>query len=113
MKDETKGDTRRTAERVPMRADKPVYLEINLDGSNVALLVENLSSDGASVIYPEESPLLQPGSSVKECTLSLAGTGNIRVHPIVRWRMWPKLGVQFDEIGEDARNQIARFLENK
>ena len=48
MKDETKGDERRSRERVPMRADKPVYLEINLDGSGVAILVENLSSDGAS-----------------------------------------------------------------
>ena len=113
MKDETKGDERRSGERVPMRADKAVYLEINLDGSGVAILVENLSSDGASLIYPEESPLLQTGSSLKECRLSLAGTGDVRVNPIVRWRVWPKVGVQFDKIGEDARNQIARFLQNK
>jgi len=96
-----------------MRADRPVYLEINLDGNSVAVLVENLSCDGASLIYPEDSPSLQQGSQLKECTLNLSGTGNIQVTPIVRWRVWPKLGVQFEMIGEDSRNQIARFLQSK
>ena len=113
MKENAKGDERRSSERVPMRAEKPVYLELNLDGSNVALLVENLSSEGASLIYPEDSPSLQPGSSFKGCRLNLAGTGDVQVTSIVRWRMWPKLGVQFEKIGEDARNQIAQFLQNQ
>jgi hypothetical protein len=96
-----------------MRADRPVYLEINLDGNLVAVLVENLSCDGASLIYPEDSPLLQQGCSLKECTLSLAGTPGIEVTPIVRWRMWPRLGVKFEQIGEGSRDQIARFLQAK
>jgi len=113
MKDKIKGDRRRSSERVPMRADRPVYLEINLDGNSVAVLVENLSCDGASLIYPEDSPSLQQGSHLTECTLNLAGTGDVKVTPIVRWRVWPKVGVQFDKIGGDSRNQIARFLESK
>lgn len=96
-----------------MRADRPVYLEINLDGNMVAVLVENLSCDGASLIYPEDSPSLEKGSPLSECTLNLSDTGNIKVTPIVRWRVWPKFGVQFDGIGEDSRNRIARFLQSK
>ena len=113
MKDKPQGHERRTGERAPMSADRPVYLEINLDGNKVPVLVENLSCAGASLIYPEDSPSLQPGSYLKECTLSLAGAGDVKVAPIVRWRVWPKLGVQFDKIGEDLRNQIARFLQSK
>jgi hypothetical protein len=90
-----------------------VYLEVNLDGESVGVLVENLSCDGASLIYPEESPSIQPGSYLKECTLNLGATGAIAVTPIVRWRVWPKLGVQFDNIGENSRNRIARFLQSK
>jgi len=96
-----------------MRADKPVYLEINLDGNSVAVLVENLSCDGASLIYPEDSASFEKGTELEECTLSLAGKGDIRVTPIVRWRVWPKLGVQFYNIAEDSRSQIARFLQSK
>jgi PilZ domain-containing protein len=113
MKEQSEGDERRRGERVPMRADRPVYLEINIDGNEVGVLVENLSCDGASLIYPEESPSIQPGSYLRECTLNLGATGNIQVTPIVRWRVWPKLGVQFDKIGENSRNQIARFLQSK
>jgi c-di-GMP-binding flagellar brake protein YcgR len=113
MKEETKRDQRRRGDRVPMRADRPVFIEVNVDGNNVGVLVENLSCDGASLIYPEESPSIQPGSYLKECTLNLGAAGNIKVTPIVRWRVWPKLGVQFDKIGESSRNQIARFLQSK
>jgi hypothetical protein len=114
MKEERKGhERRRQGERVPMRADRPVYLEVNLDGESVGVLVENLSCDGASLIYPEESPSIQPGSYLKECTLNLGAAGAIAVTPIVRWRVWPKLGVQFDNMGENSRNRIARFLQSK
>jgi c-di-GMP-binding flagellar brake protein YcgR len=113
MKEETKRDQRRRGDRVAMRADRPVFIEVNVDGNNVGVLVENLSCDGASLIYPEESPSIQPGSYLKECTLNLGAAGSIKVTPIVRWRVWPKLGVQFDKIGESSRNQIARFLQSK
>jgi c-di-GMP-binding flagellar brake protein YcgR len=113
MKEETKRDQRRRGDRVPMRADRPVFIEVNVDGNNVGVLVENLSCDGASLIYPEESPSIQPGSYLKECTLNLGAAGNIKVTPIVRWRVWPKLGVQFDKIGESSRSRIARFLQSK
>jgi c-di-GMP-binding flagellar brake protein YcgR len=113
MKEETKRDQRRRGDRVPMRAERPVFIEVNVDGNNVGVLVENLSCDGASLIYPEESPSIQPGSYLKECTLNLGAAGNIKVTPIVRWRVWPKLGVQFDKIGESSRSQIARFLQSK
>jgi hypothetical protein len=113
MKEETKRDHRARGERVPTTADRPVFLEVNVDGKHVGVLVENLSCDGASLIHPEESPSIQPGNYLKECTLNLGAAGNIKVTPVVRWRVWPKLGVQFDTIGENSRNQIARFLQSK
>ena len=113
MKEETRRDLRRRSERVPTTADRPVFLEVNIDGNTVRVLVENLSCEGASLIHPEESPSIQPGNYLKECTLNLGAAGNIKVTPVVRWRVWPKLGVQFDKIGETSRNQIARFLQSK
>jgi c-di-GMP-binding flagellar brake protein YcgR len=111
MKHHSNGDDRRSLERVSMRADKAVYLQANVDGSDVAMLVENLSAGGATLIYPEDSDSLLPGKRLQECTLDLGGTGCPSVTAIIRWRIWPKFGIQFENLSNDARAQIERFLQ--
>ena len=110
MKHHTNGDDRRSVERVAMRTDKPVYIEANVDGSDVAMLVENLSTGGATVIYPEDSESLQPGKYLQESAINLGDSGRFSVTAVIRWRIWPKLGIQFDRISDNARSQIERFL---
>ena len=92
-----------------MQPGRPVHLEANLDGSDVAMLVENLSTGGATVIYPEDSDSLKPGSQLQDCALDLPNVGRVPVNAVVRWRIWPKIGVQF-RLNSDAQNQIERFL---
>lgn len=111
MKHHGNGDDRRSLERVPVAATPPVYLETNLEGNDVAMVVENLSTGGATVIYPEDSAALQPGNRLEESALNLPGIGRVAVSPIVRWRLWPKVGIQFAWLDDSAKEQIAQFLQ--
>jgi hypothetical protein len=109
MKHHTNGDDRRALARISMRPEKPVHLEVSLDGEDVAMLVENMSTGGATVIYPEDSESLTPGTQLKDTSLDLPDIGRVPVTAVVRWRIWPKVGIQF-YLTSDASDKITRFL---
>ena len=111
MQKSSNGDERRSLERVSLRPEKPVHIEGNVDGTDVALLVENLSADGATMICPEDLNSISPGNFLEDCILNLPDIGRIPVTLIIRWRIWPKVGVQFGHMSDDAKNQIVQFLE--
>jgi hypothetical protein len=110
MKPHSDDDDRRSLERISMRPEIPVYIEAEIDGSDVSLLVENLSTGGATLIYPEESQSLTPGNRLRNCVIKMAGTAPITLSMTVRWRTWPKVGVEFS-MTADARDQITRVLQ--
>jgi len=104
-------DERRSADRVGIPSEQPVYIETVLDGKEVGLLVENFSTGGALLICPEGSDSLQAGKRLPNCLLVLPQSGRIRLNATIRWHVWPKVGVQFDPISADARDRISRFLQ--
>ena len=104
-------EDRRSADRVGIPSEKPVYIETVLDGKEVGLLVENFSTGGALLICPEGSDSLQAGKHLPNCLLVLPQSGHIRLNATIRWHVWPKVGVQFDSISADARDRISRFLQ--
>ena len=82
-----------------------------MDGNQAVLLVENLSADGAALICPEGSEALHAGKLLARCVMVLPNIGSIELDAVVRWRIWPKLGVQFDRTPGDARGKISRFVQ--
>ena len=104
-------DERRSIERVAISSQKPVYIQTTLDGTEVGLFVEDLSVGGAGLICPEDTDALNAGNRLPDCILVLPNVGRIPLQAIIRWRLWPKVGLQFDSISDDAREQIARFLQ--
>jgi c-di-GMP-binding flagellar brake protein YcgR len=102
---------RRSAERVPVPAGNPIYIQTVLDGTEIGLLVENLSSGGATLICPDMAELLSDGEYLPESTLVLPDIRHIPVQPVVRWRMWPRVGVQFESLSSETQKQISQFLE--
>jgi c-di-GMP-binding flagellar brake protein YcgR len=99
---------RRSAPRVAV--SQPVYIQRNVDGLELSLLVENLSAAGAQLICPELSEPFQSGQDFGDCVLVLPGVGHVPVKLAVRWAMWPKVGVEFTKISKQARQQINQFL---
>jgi c-di-GMP-binding flagellar brake protein YcgR len=101
---------RRSAPRVAVPLDKPVYIQRNVDGLELSLLVENLSESGAMLICPELNEPFQTGEDFGDCILVLPGIGHASVKAVIRWAMWPKVGVEFDRISKRSRQQIIQFL---
>ncbi|HYR83197.1 MAG TPA: PilZ domain-containing protein [Terriglobia bacterium] len=104
-------DERRSDERTTVSSRKPAYIQTQLNGADVGLFVEDLSVKGAGLICPEDTDALNAGNRLEDCTLVLPKVGRIPVQAVVRWRLWPKVGLEFDPLSEEARRQISRFVE--
>jgi hypothetical protein len=101
---------RRSSERVPMPAERPVYFLTVVDGAEVCLFVENLSMGGALFMCPDICESLRTGQRLSEGVLVLSDSDTTRVNVIVRWQLWPRVGVQFDGISHDAAAKISQLL---
>lgn len=88
-----------------------MYIQTEMNGAEVGLFVEDLSLGGAGLICPEDTDALSAGKRLADCTLVLPNVARIPLQAIVRWRLWPKVGVQFDPLSDDARQQISQFLQ--
>jgi hypothetical protein len=100
----------RSSERVPLPTDPPVYLETIFDRAAVSMLVENLSSGGALLMCPDVCESLETGQCLRNGILVLPEGVSAGINVIVRWKLWPRVGVQFDGITPKAAHQIEELL---
>ena len=103
---------RRSAERVPMSPEKPVYAQLVFEGIALNIFVENLSTGGALLLCPDICESLQVGRRLADGMLVLPDTEKALVDVIVRWKLWPRVGVQFDGISPQTTAQLSLFLES-
>ena len=105
------GSERRSSDRVALQSGSPVYIETEVNGTQVGLFIEDLSVGGAGLIWPDNPGNLRAGDQLPNCALVLPGIDPIPVQVIVRWQVWPKIGVQFERLSDGARRQISQFLQ--
>lgn len=101
---------RRSAFRLPMMAAEPVYLLLSLDGVDVDPVVDELSAGGARLVCSRHFESLSEGQLVGPAVLLLQDEGLPVVFPVVRWKNYPVVGVEFMDISEKHREMIFRFL---
>jgi len=101
---------RRSSERVALPAERPVYFTTAVDGMEVCLFVENLSMGGALLMCPDICESLRTGQRLSNGVLVLSDANSTQVNLIVRWQLWPRVGVQFDGISHDANAKISQLL---
>ena len=101
---------RRSNERVAIPPDAPVFLEVSFNELPAKLLIEDLSLGGALLICPDIAESLDVGQSIP--SVLILPNGKVRVDATVRWRLWPRVGVQFDGISSEDRAQIAQLIES-
>ena len=75
------------------------------------MLVENLSMGGALLMCPAIYGSVQNGQCLPEGELVLSGKNSPRVNVVVRWQMWPRIGVEFDNLSPDTASKISELLE--
>jgi c-di-GMP-binding flagellar brake protein YcgR len=96
--------------RLSMIADEPVYLLLTMDGVNVDPIVDELGGGGARLVSAKHYDMFYEGQLIGPAVLVLPDEGMPVVYPVVKWKNWPVIGVEFMEVTEKDREMILRFL---
>lgn len=100
----------RSVLRHSMLADDPVYLLLNIDGLDVDPVVDELGGGGARILCSKHYDKFYEGQTIGPAVLVLKDVGMPVVYPVVKWKNWPLIGVEFIDIGERERETIIKFL---
>jgi hypothetical protein len=100
----------RSVFRLSMIADEPVYLLLSMDGIDVDPIVDELGGAGARLVSAKHFDRFYVGQLIGPAVLVLQDEGMPVVYPVVKWKNWPVIGVEFMEISEKDREMILRFL---
>jgi hypothetical protein len=100
----------RSGFRLSMIADEPVYLLLSIDGVNVDPIVDELGSGGARLISAKYFDRFYEGQIIGPAVLMLQDEGMPVVYPVVKWKNWPVIGVEFMSIAPKELEMIMRFL---
>lgn len=100
----------RTAFRLSMIADEPVYLLLTMDGIKIDPIIDELGGGGARLVSAKHFDKFYEGQLIGPAVLVLQDEGMPVVYPVVKWKSWPVIGVEFIDIPDKDREMIMRFL---
>ena len=100
----------RSVFRLSMIANEPVYLLLSMDGIDVDPVIDELGGGGARLLCSKHFDRFYEGQLIGPAVLVLQDVGMPVVYPVVKWKSWPVIGVEFIETTEKDREQIFRFL---
>ena len=100
----------RSVFRLSMIANEPVYLLLSMDGIDVDPIVDELGGGGARLVSSKHFDMFYEGQLVGPAVLVLQDVGMPVVYPIVKWKSWPVIGVEFMDMSEKDREMIIKFL---
>src|SRR5262245_40439542 len=112
MSPETQADPakQRSVFRLSMIADEPVYLLLSMDGVDIDPIVDELGGGGARLVCAKHFDRFYEGQLIGPAVLVLQEVGMPVVYPVVKWKNWPVVGVEFMDISDKDRELIYRFL---
>jgi len=87
-----------------------VFLEVTFNELPAKLLVEDLSVGGALLMCPDIAETLDVGQCIP--SVLVLPSGRVRVDATVRWRLWPRVGIQFEGISSEDEKRIAQLIES-
>ena len=96
--------------RLSMIADEPVYLLLTMDGVKIDPIVDELGGGGVRIVCAKDFDRFYEGQIVGPAVLVLQDEGMPVVYPVVKWKKWPVIGLEFMAISEKDRKMILRFL---
>ena len=100
----------RSVFRLSMIASEPVYLLLTLDGVHIDPIVDELGGGGARLVSSKHYDRFYEGQILGPAVLVLQDVGMPVVFPVVKWKNWPVIGVEFMDVSEKEREMILRFL---
>jgi c-di-GMP-binding flagellar brake protein YcgR len=100
----------RSVFRLSMIANEPVYLLLSMDGVDIDPIVDELGGGGARLVSSKHFEMFYEGQLIGPAVLVLQDVGMPVVYPVVKWKSWPVIGVEFMEMAEKEREMIIKFL---
>jgi hypothetical protein len=100
----------RSVFRLSMIANEPVYLLLSMDGVDIDPIVDELGGGGARLVCSKHFDMFYEGQMIGPAVLVLQDVGMPVVYPVVKWKSWPVIGVEFTQMTEKEREQIIKFL---
>ena len=100
----------RSVFRISMIADEPVYLLLSMEGMDIDPMVDELGGGGARLVSAKHYDYFYVGQLIGPAVLVLQDAGMPVVYPIVKWKNFPVIGVEFMDISEKDRETILKFL---
>jgi c-di-GMP-binding flagellar brake protein YcgR len=100
----------RAAFRLPIITGEPVHLLLKVDGVEVEPTVAELSAGGARLVCKKHFESFHTGQILEPAVLVLKDVGLPVVCPVVKWKNWPVIGIEFMNISEKDQEMIFRFL---
>ena len=100
----------RSVFRIPMIAGEPVCLLLTMDGVNIDPVIDELGGGGARLVCAKHFDSFYEDQAIGPAVLVLPDEGMPVVYPVVRWKSWPAVGVEFLDISDRDREMILRFL---
>lgn len=100
----------RSVFRLSMIANEPVYLLLSMDGVDIDPIVDELGGGGARLVSSKHFEMFYEGQMIGPAVLVLQDVGMPVVYPVVKWKSWPVIGVEFKDMSEKEREMIIKFL---
>lgn len=100
----------RSAFRLPVGANEPVYLLFSIEGENIDPVIDELGAGGARFVSVNHYWAYYKGQMLGPAVLLLPDVGMPVVYPVVRWMSYPRIGVEFENIDDKNREVIFRFM---
>ena len=103
MKDIKELAKARSVFRLSMIASDPVYLLLTLDGVHIDPIVDELGGGGARLVSSKHYDRFYEGQILGPSVLVLDSVGMPVVYPVVKWKNFPGIGIEFMDISEKER----------
>ena len=112
--DETRAKftNKRSSLRLTMLKEEPLYLQVTLD-AEINLPVTELGGGGVRLLCYKCQQFFDGfyvGQSLRHSVLMLGEEGIHDVEPVIKWKKWPCIGVQFINLSDKDRAGIFKHL---
>ena len=100
----------RSVFRTWMLTVDPVHLLVNVDGTDLDLVVDELGGGGARLVAAKHMDRLYEGQVLGPAVLVLNDVGRPLINAVVKWKHNQVVGLEFLGISEKQKEMIFRFL---
>jgi len=100
----------RQAFRVSPNSSVAVRFRVSIDEETLSTVVDEIGILGARLMSVKHFDRFCEGQWLGSCILFLEDIGTVDVSATVKWKNFPRIGIEFGEMTASDQNKLFRFL---